>query len=101
MTLAQVFYFILGSLGTYYLSTSFVGSSGPFDLFDWLRGKFDSGTIGKGLRCYLCVSFWAAGFFAAALTGYLHGFQPPWPEMLFWWPGLAGMATLFEKYWKR
>ena len=91
-------YVVLAAFATYYTAITIAGQDGPFGVFDRLRFRFDSGYLGKGIRCVVCVSAYMGCFWALFLA--LFGLVDVWL-----WPlvgfGLAGASVLIDKVWKR
>jgi hypothetical protein len=91
--------FALGSLATYYLALSVARQEGPFRAFERMRNVFTADDWkGRGIRCHVCVSLYAALLIALALWGL--GKVDGWNALLVW-PGLAGASVMLEKYWLR
>lgn len=90
---------LLAAFGTYRLAFDFANYEGPFAAYEWVKNRFlKDNWIGRGMRCFVCLSFWTALLFAVIvyITGYVHPFDIP----LIWF-GLAGIAIALDKYWKR
>lgn len=72
---------------------------GPWFVFKRLRDRYDDPktALALGLRCFYCISFWAA-LPATVLLVIVGG----WNAWLFplWWFGLAGAAAKMYEYWK-
>lgn len=90
---------VLAGFGAYRLAYDFAEKEGPFSAYEWVKNRFlKDNWIGRGVRCFVCVSFWTALLFAVIV--YLAGYTRP-VDLLLVWPGLAGMALVLDKYWKR
>ena len=89
---------LLAALATYYTALIIAEHDGPFGVFDKLRLRFDSGYLGKGLRCVVCVSAYTGVAWALFLA--LFGLYDVWlwPVVAF---GLAGASVFLNKVWKR
>ena len=91
-------WFIIAAFATYYSARAIAQEDGPFGVFDRLRMRLDSGYIGKGIRCVVCVSAYTALVFAL-LLGVVIGYDPLlWPVV---WLGLAGASVKIAEFWKR
>lgn len=88
----------LGAFATYYTALSIAEQNGPFGVFDKLRQRWNSGYLGEGIRCIVCVSAYMGVAWALflALLGVYDVWL--WPVVAF---GLAGMSVLINKVWKR
>lgn len=91
-------WFIVAAFATYYTARAIAQEDGPFGVFDRLRMRLDSGYIGKGIRCVVCVSAYTG--LAWALFMALLGLYDVWRWLLVAF-GLAGAAVLIDKVWKR
>lgn len=91
-------WFVIASLATYYAARSIAQEDGPWGVLDRIRLRFDSGYIGKGIRCVVCVSAYTA--LAAALFMALLGLYDVWLWPLVWL-GLAGASVKISEFWKR
>ena len=90
--------FTLAVFATYYSARAISQEDGPFGVFDKLRLRWNSGYLGKGVRCIVCVSAYSA-FVWMLLLGWLGQYDPwLWPIV---WLGLAGAATKLHEYWSR
>lgn len=91
-------WFTIAALATYYSARAISSEDGPFGVFDRLRQRLDTGYLGKGIRCIVCVSAYTGTFWALMLA--LFGFYDVWL-----WPlvalGLAGASVKIAEYWKR
>lgn len=91
--------FTIAALATYYVALSVTKQEGPWRMFERLRNLFvEQDWKGRGIRCHVCVSLYAAGLMSAALWGL--GDVDGWRALMIW-PGLAGASVLIEKYWSR
>lgn len=90
----------LAALAVYRAARMITEEDGPAFVFKRLRDAHtnDKSSIDVGLRCFYCVSFWAAGA-ATALLVTMGGWDP-WLFPI-WWFGLAGLAAKVYEYWKR
>lgn len=92
--------FIIAALAVYRAARMVVEEDGPAFVFKRMRDARtnDKSSIDVGLRCFYCVSFWAA-LVATLLLVVVGG----WDAWLFplWWFGLAGAAAKIYEYWKR
>lgn len=91
-------WFVIAALATYYTALSIAEQNGPWGIFDKLRQRWNSGYLGEGIRCVVCVSVYMGAFWALFLA--LFGFYDVWlwPLIAF---GLAGASVLINKWWKR
>lgn len=95
----SVLLLLLQILATYRLALLITTEEGPFELAARFRNLFLSDNwLGRGVRCFYCVSFWVALF----VTGlaYFGVSQPITLRLLMWW-GVAGGAIIVDRYWKR
>ena len=84
--------FVAAVLGTYRVVRMWLQEDGPFDVFSRLQARITQTTwVGRGLKCYLCVSFWVALAAAALLAA--NG-----RELVLLWGGIAGGAVLLWKW---
>lgn len=91
--------FTIASLATYYIALSVTKQEGPWRLFERLRNLWlDQDWKGRGVRCHVCVSLYAALLITLALWGL--GDVDTGHALLIW-PGLAGASVLVDKYWSR
>lgn len=61
-----MFRFVMCVLAAWRLAHMVAREDGPFDLFDRLRDGVDpTTTLGRGIRCPLCVGVYAAALFVA------------------------------------
>jgi hypothetical protein len=92
--------FIIASLAVYRVARMVAEEDGPAFVFKRLRERFtnDKSSIAVGVRCFYCVSVWAAGL-AAVLLMVVAGWDAwLWP---IWWFGLAGLAAKLYEFWRR
>lgn len=91
--------FAVAALGVYYLALSATKQEGPFELFGRLRNLFtENDWKGRGIRCHVCVSLYAALLVTIGLwgLGHINGWDGPLV-----WLGLAGASVMLDKYWSR
>lgn len=90
----------LAALAIYRVARMIAEEDGPAFVFKKLRGAFtnDKSSIAVGLRCFYCVSFWAALPITVLLITAGGWDKWLWPV---WWLGLAGAAAKLYEYWKR
>lgn len=88
-----IFWSIVAVFAVYRVSRMLTqDEDGPFDLFTAARARLGQDNwIGRGVRCYLCVSFWLS-LPAAALVA------TNWRELLLSWAGIAGAAVFLWKW---
>jgi hypothetical protein len=91
-------WFIIAAFATYYTARSISQEDGPFGVFDRLRQRWNSGYLGVGVRCIVCVSAYTALVWAILLA--LLGLYDPRLCPLVWL-GLAGAAVKMSEFWKR
>lgn len=91
-------WFIIAAFATYYPALVIATQDGPFGIFDKLRQRWDTGYLGKGIRCPVCVSAYVGGAWAALLTWRLELDMLLFPVV---WLALAGAATFLNKVWLR
>ena len=91
-------WFTIAAFATYYAAPAIAQEDGPFGVFDRMRLRFNSGYLGTGIRCVVCVSAYTG--LAAALFMALLGLYDVWLWPLVWL-GLAGASTKINEYWKR
>ncbi len=82
--------FGVGALGVWRLSSLLHAEDGPLDLFRRLRLWAGSGTVGKMLGCFYCVSVWVAAPFALLVA---EGSA----ARLLCWPALSTGAILVNR----
>lgn len=91
-------WFVIAAFATYYSARTIAEQDGPWGIFDRIRLRFDSGYLGKGIRCVVCVSAYTALVWAV-LLGVVQGYDPLlWPLV---WFGLAGASTKINEFWKQ
>lgn len=83
---------ILVTLGVFRLSYMVSNEDGPGDIFSKLREWVgQSNWVGRGLNCFLCVSFWVSSFGAFFL-------YPDDSKMFFTsWFAIAGLCLIIHK----
>lgn len=60
--------FLFAPFAVYRIARMLASEEGPFSIFDKWRNLFiQPNWIGRGMRCPLCISFWAGLFLAALL----------------------------------
>lgn len=91
-------WFSIASLATYYTARAISQEDGPFGVFDRLRQRWNTGYLGTGIRCIVCVSAYTGLFWALFLA--LLGLYDVWLWPLVWF-GLAGASVKIAEYWKR
>src|SRR6185503_9992998 len=71
---------------------------GPAFVFRKLRERYTDqhSAIALGLRCFYCVSWWAALPVSVLLVVFAGWNEWLWP---IWWFGLAGAAAKVYEYW--
>lgn len=83
---------LLVAAGVYRVSRMLTQEDGPFDAFSRVRAWMGQGSwVGRGVHCYMCVSFWLAGLAAVLLV--LSG-RAAWADLWLVWPGIAGAAVV-------
>lgn len=92
--------FIIAALAIYRAGRMISEEDGPFFIFRRLRDAHtnDKSSFAVGLRCFYCVSFWAA--LPATILLCLFGDWSIWLWPL-WWFGLAGAAAKIYEWWRR
>lgn len=85
----EVVLFAVFSFAVYRLATDIAWMSGPFHVFDYIRGwviqRFGIHSwITEGFNCPICLSFWLA-----IPVLFTHGFA--------WWLGVAGAAAFLAR----
>lgn len=91
--------FIIAALAIYRASRMIVEEDGPAFVFKKLRDRHTDqhSALAVGIRCFYCVSFWAA-LPATVLLCVVGGWDVwLWP---IWWFGLSGAAAKIYEYWK-
>lgn len=94
------FTFIIAVFAVYRVGRMVAEEDGPMFLFKDLRDRFsnDKRSFDKGIRCFYCVSVWAALVVALVLV-ILDGWDVwLWP---LWWLGIAGGACKIYEFWRR
>ena len=90
--------FAIASLAIYRVARMVSEEDGPAFLLKRLRARYsnDKRSFDVGLRCFYCLSFWAA----LVATAWLVAFGG-WNVWLFpvYWFGLAGAAVICHRYW--
>lgn len=92
--------FMIAALAVYRVARMIAEEDGPAFAFKRLRDAHtnDKSSVAVGLRCFYCVSFWAALPASVALVMIGHWELLLWP---LWWLGIAGAAAKIHEYWKR
>ena len=88
----------LAALAVYRASRMLTEEDGPGFIFKRTRARFsnDKRSFDVGLRCFYCVSFWAA-LPVTVLLCVVGGWDIwLWPV---WWFGLSGAAAKLHQYW--
>lgn len=91
-------WFIMASFAAYYTARTIAEEHGPFGVFDRLRQRWNSGYLGAGIRCVVCVSAYTALVWASLMA--LLGLYDAWLWPLVWF-GLAGASVKIAEFWKR
>lgn len=91
-------YFIIAAFATYYTARSIAEELGPWGVFEKLRAHWNSGYLGAGIRCVVCVSAYT-GLFWAVFLAILDTYDP-WLLPLIWF-GLAGASVKIAEFWRR
>lgn len=89
---------IIAAFATYYPALVIATQDGPWGVFDRLRARWDTGYLGKAIRCPVCLSAYTSIPWAAVLAWRLA--LDPWLCVLLWL-ALAGAATFLNKVWLR
>ena len=88
----------LAALAVYRAARMLTEEDGPAFIFKRLRDAHTNHkrSFDMGLRCFYCVSFWAALPVVVMLVVFAD-----WPIWLWpiWWFGLAGAAAKIHQYW--
>lgn len=85
-------WFVAAVLAVYRLVRMFLLEDGPFDVFSGLQARLTQKTwVGRGLKCFLCLSFWLS--LGAALL-----IAADWRQLLLLWGGIAGGSVVLWKY---
>lgn len=92
--------FIIAALAVYRAARMVAEEDGPWFVFRRLRDRYTDqhSALGLGLRCFYCISFWAA--LPATVLLCVAGSWDVWLWPI-WWFGLAGAAAKVYEYWKR
>lgn len=88
----------LAALAVYRAARMIAEEDGPAFVFKRLRERFTDqhSSIAVGIRCFYCISFWAALPVTVLLC--VAGGWDVWLWPL-WWFGLAGAAAKLYEYW--
>jgi hypothetical protein len=90
--------FIIAALAVMRVARMITEEDGPWFLFKRFRDSHDDSksSFDVGIRCFYCVSWWAA--LAAAAWLVIFG---GWDAWLFpvWWAGIGGAAIIGHRYW--
>lgn len=92
--------FVLASFAVYRVSRMVAEEDGPAFAFRRLRGTFTDAesSIAAGLRCFYCISVWAALLVTVLLVLFTNWEAWLWP---IWWFGVAGAAAKIYEFWRR
>lgn len=92
--------FVVAAFAVYRVGRMVAEEDGPAFVFKRLRDSRtnDKRAIDVGLRCFYCVSFWAALAATLFLTLVAHVDYWLWP---IWWFGIAGGAAKIYEFWRR
>ena len=95
-----IFWFVVGVMAVYRISLLVTQEDGPFNLALMFRNLFTTPNwIGRGVRCFWCVSFWIS--FLVAIPVALWNHLTPLPYLILSL-GMGGLAVYFyENRWKR
>ena len=92
--------FVLLALAVYRLSHMVTNEEGPFELFATLRdalgGNQQATWVGRGIVCFLCVSFWVGLLGAVALWFW----QVVAVQFVVYALALSGATLAFKKWTK-
>lgn len=78
--------------GVYRIARLASQEEGPFAVFQRMRDAAGQASwFGRGLHCFMCLSWWIAGVAAVVLV--LAG-RAAWADLWYLWPGLAGLAVV-------
>lgn len=91
-------WFAVAAFATYYTARSIAEELGPWGIFDKLRTRWNSGYLGAGIRCVVCVSAYTGLAWALFLA--LLGTYDFWLWPLVWF-GLAGASVKISEFWRR
>jgi len=88
----------LAAFAVYRISRMVAEEDGPAFVFKRLRDRFtnDKSSIDLGLRCFYCISVWAALPITVLLV--IAGDWDIWLWPI-WWLGLSGAAAKIHEYW--
>lgn len=89
---------VVAAFATYYPALVMARENGPFGIFDKVRQRWDTGYLGEGVRCPVCLSAYTALVWSILLG--VRGFYDPWLWPVVWL-GLAGAAVFLHKVWLR
>lgn len=85
-------YFAAALLGVYRVVRMFLLEDGPFDIFSSIQARITQKTwVGRGLTCFLCLSFWLSLPAAALIAA-------DWRQLLLLWFGIAGGNVVLWKW---
>ncbi len=93
--------FLIAAFATYRVARMVAEEDGPGFLFKKLRARLDDdrSSLSVGVRCYYCVSFWAALPIALAVVVVdLRWNVWLWPVF---WLGTAGASLKVYEFWQR
>lgn len=93
-----IIWFIIAAFATYYPALVIAREDGPWGVFDKLRARWNTGYLGKGIRCPVCVSAYVSIPWSILLVWRLG--VDPWLFPVIWL-SLAGGATFLNKVWLR
>jgi len=90
----------LAAFAVYRAARMIAEEDGPGFVFKKIRAAHtnDKRAFDVGIRCFYCLSFWAALPVTVLLC--VVGDWPIWLWPI-WWFGLAGAAAKLYEYWKR
>jgi hypothetical protein len=91
-------WFAIGAFATYYTARSIAEELGPWGVFEKLRARWNSGYLGVGIRCVVCVSAYTALVWAVLMA--VLGLYDVWLWPLVWF-GLAGASVKIAEFWRR
>jgi Protein of unknown function (DUF1360) len=84
------FRFLLATLAVWRITHMLAREEGPLNVLQRFRNKLGSGTLGRLVVCFYCLSIWVALPFAWFLRGNT-------AETLVGWLALSGGAILLER----
>lgn len=92
--------FIIAALAVYRVARMITEEDGPAFIFKRFRDTHDDSksSFDVGIRCFYCVSLWAALVASVWLVAFAH--WELWLLPIFWF-GIAGAAAKIYEYWKR